>query len=236
MQPTTNPVPRHVGIILDGNRRFAKRLMLKPWKGHEWGAKKVEQLLDWCKECAVHEITLYAFSVENFDRPKKEFDFLMNLFRKEYTRLQDDSRLKENDIRVNFIGRISLFPEDIQTIMCRLMDKTKDHTSYTLNFAMAYGGRAEVLDATKKIAAEIQAGTLDVDDINDQTFADHLYMKSDVDLLIRTSESRLSGFLPWQTVYSEIIFLPDKLWPEFGKEDFVACIDEYSRRKRRFGK
>ena len=236
MEPTTNTVPKHVGIVLDGNRRFAKQLMLKPWKGHEWGAKKVEQLLYWCEEFDVKELTLYTFSVENFDRPQKEFDYLMKLILKEFTKLKDDKRITEKDIRINFIGRINMFPEQVQQSMQALMDKTKDHTTYIVNFAMAYGGRAEVVDATRKIAEQVEAGKLSVESINQETFSDYLYTNSDVDLLIRTSESRLSGFLPWQTVYSEIIFLPEKLWPEFEKEDFVACLEEYGRRKRRFGK
>ena len=236
MQPTTNNVPKHVGIILDGNRRFAKKLMLKPFKGHEWGAKKIEQLLNWGKEYEIKELTLYTFSVENFDRPKKEFDYLMALFKKEFTTLQKDKRLKENQIRINFIGRISMFPESVRKAMEELMEKTKYYKKCVLNFAMAYGGRAEVIDATKKIAKQIQEGKLSVEDINETTFADNLYLNSDVDLLIRTSESRLSGFLPWQSTYSEVIFLPNKLWPEFDKQDFKACLQEYSQRKRRFGK
>tara|TARA_Y100000310_G_scaffold335338_2_gene417087 strand:+ start:8558 stop:9268 length:711 start_codon:yes stop_codon:yes gene_type:complete len=236
MQPTTNYVPKHVGIILDGNRRFAKRLMLKPFKGHEWGAKKIEQLLNWCQEYEIKELTLYAFSVENFDRPKKEFDYLMKLFKKEFTALKDDKRLEENQIRINFIGRISMFPDEVRKSMEEVMKRTKHHKKHILNFAMAYGGRAEVIDATKKIVEQIQKEKLNVNEINETTFADNLYLNSDVDLLIRTSESRLSGFLPWQSTYSEIIFLPNKLWPEFEKEDFEACLQEYGQRKRRYGK
>jgi len=236
MQPTSNIVPRHIGIILDGNRRFAKRLVLKPFKGHEWGARKIEQLLTWCQELNIKEITLYAFSIENFDRPKKEFNFLMNLFQKEFDAFEKDKRVYDEQIKVQFVGRLNMFPDTLRERMESIMEKTKHHTGYTLNFAMAYGGRAEVIDATKKIAEEVKQGKLTVNEINDEIFKNKLYLQNDVDLLIRTSESRLSGFLPWQSVYSEVIFLPDKLWPEFEKEDFIACIDEYKRRKRRFGK
>ena len=236
MQPTSSPVPRHIGIILDGNRRFAKRLMIKPWKGHEWGAKKVEQLLLWCEEYGIRELTLYAFSVENFDRPKKEFDYLMNLFKKEFDTLKEDKRIYEKKIRINVIGRLNMFPDDVRKRMEDIMESTKHHDNRIINFAMAYGGRAEVIDATKKIAEDVKKGKLKIEDINETSFADRLYMKDDVDLLIRTSESRLSGFLPWQTVYTEIIFLPYKFWPEFEKQDFAACIEEYQRRQRRFGK
>ena len=236
MKPTLNNVPRHIGIILDGNRRFAQRLMLKPWKGHEWGAKKLEHLFECCKEYGIKELTLYAFSVENFDRPKKEFDFLMDLFRKEFDRVIHDPRLEEKKIRFNFIGRISMFPKDIQELMHKLMDLTEHHIDHIVNFAMAYGGRAEVVDAAKKIAEQVKENKLKVEDINEQLFSDNLYMKDEPDLVIRTSESRLSGFLPWQSIYSEIIFLPDTLWPEFEKKDFIACINEFQKRQRRYGK
>src|SRR3989344_6355547 len=154
-------VPRHVGIILDGNRRFSKKLMLKPWKGHEYGAKKIESLLEWCKEIGIKEITLYCFSIENFNRPKDEFNYLMNLFKEEFIKLKDDSRLDE--IRVNFIGRINMFPKEVLNSMNVLMEKTKNNKPYTLNFAIAYGGRAEVIDATRKIAEQVKNGRLDVD-------------------------------------------------------------------------
>jgi tritrans,polycis-undecaprenyl-diphosphate synthase [geranylgeranyl-diphosphate specific] len=235
LKPSLNKVPLHVGIILDGNRRFARRLLIKPWKGHEWGAKKVEKLFDWCNEYGIKELTLYAFSQENFDRPKLEFNYLIKLFKEEFMRFKDDPRLKDK-IRINFIGRIFMFPEDIQKIMKELMEKTKNNNKFILNFAMAYSGRSEIIDATRKIANLIKKGLIDVNDINDKIFSENLYIKSEPDLIIRTSESRLSGFLLWQGAYAEIEFLPKKLWPEFSKNDFVKCLQEYSNRNRRFGK
>lgn len=229
-------VPRHLAVILDGNRRFSKRLMLKPWKGHEWGAKKVEKLFDWCKEYGIRETTLYVFSIENFQRPKKEFDLLMKLFEKEFSRLLKDKRLEKDEVRINFIGRIEMFPEEVKSLMKELMEKTRDHKNFIFNFAMAYGGRAEIIDATKKISQKIREGKLDIEDINEEVFSKGLYIESEPDLIIRTSESRLSGFMLWQGSYAEIIFLPDKLWPEFEKEDFTRCLEEYSQRKRRFGR
>src|SRR3989338_6249547 len=138
LEKSDNKVPKHIGIILDGNRRFSKRLMMKPWKGHEWGAKKVEKLLEWAKEIGIDELTLYAFSIENFDRQKKEFEYLMDLFRKELPRLLKDERIHESKIRVNFIGRIWMFPKDIQEMMHNVMDKTKNYSNRQINFAMAY--------------------------------------------------------------------------------------------------
>ena len=234
MKPSNNKIPRHVGVVLDGNRRFAKRLMLKPHKGHEWGAKKVEKILDWCKEYDVKELTLYALSLENFHRPKHEFSYLMNLFRKEFERLKDDPRIK--DIKINFIGRIWMFPKDIQNIMYYLMNKTKNNNKFILNFAMAYGGRAEVIDAIKKLAKDIKNNKVNINKINEETFSKNLYMEDEPDLIIRTGgEKRTSNFLIWQSHYSEWIFL-DILWPEFSKRHFVKCLTDYAARERRFGR
>jgi len=231
-----NPSPKHVGIILDGNRRFAKKLMLKPWKGHEWGAKKVEALMDWCKELDIREITLYAWSLENFNRPKTEFKYLMGLFRTEFARILKDKRLEEDGIKIRFIGRINLFPQDVQDSMHALMEKTKRNSNYIINFAMAYGGRAEIIDAARKLVQDVQTGKISAADINEETFSNYLYLKDEPDLIIRTGgEKRLSNFLLYQGSYSELIFL-QTLWPEFEKKDFVACVAEYKKRQRRFGK
>jgi len=229
-------VPKHIGIILDGNRRLARKLMLKPWKGHEFGARKVEKLFEWCKELNIKEITLYSFSIDNFNRPKEEFDFLMKLFMEEFTKLKNDERVYKDKLKVNFIGRLHLFPEKFQNLMNELMELTKDHDKFQVNFAMAYGGREEVIDATIKIAKQIKEGKLDIKQINKETFSKNLYLNSNPDLIIRTGgEKRVSDFLNFQAGYSELIFL-EKMWPEFEKEDFVECINEYSRRQRRFGR
>ncbi|MFP4111594.1 MAG: polyprenyl diphosphate synthase [Candidatus Woesearchaeota archaeon] len=227
--------PKHVGIILDGNRRYAKKNAWKPWKGHEDGAKRVEELIEWCQDLDVKELSLFSFSHENFKRPKEEVDFLMRIFEKEFEKLENDKRVYENRVKINFIGRLDLFPENIRTSMNRIIEKTKEHDNYILNFLMGYGGRTEIIDAVKNIAGKVKEG-LDPDSIDEKLISESMYLDSEPDLVIRTSEQRLSGFLTWQTVYSEIIFLPDMLWPEFTKEKFVECLEEYSRRKRRFGK
>jgi tritrans,polycis-undecaprenyl-diphosphate synthase [geranylgeranyl-diphosphate specific] len=229
-------VPKHIGIILDGNRRFAKKLMVKPWMGHEWGAKKVEKLLDWNKELGVKELTLYAFSIQNFDRPKEEFGFLIDIFKKEFSRLLTDKRLDEDRIRVNFIGRIWKFPQELREIMAKVMYKTKDYDNYTVNFAMAYGGREEVIDAVKKLGEKIKDGEVNIENINEKVFSKELYTDHEPELIIRTGgEKRTSNFLIWQSNYSEWIFL-EKTWPEFEKEDLVKAIKDFSERERRFGK
>jgi len=229
-------VPKHIGIILDGNRRFAKRLMLKPWKGHEWGAGKVKKVLEWSDRIGIKEITFYTFSLENFNRPKREFDYLMNLFVKEAKEISKDPKIMEKGLKISFIGKLNLFPKKVQEVMNLLMEKTKNNNKKIVNFAMAYSGRAEIIDAAKKVAEQVRQGKLDISQINEETFSKNLYIESEPDLIIRTSESRLSGFLPYQSVYSEIIFLPNKLWPEFEEQDFINCIKEYQHRQRRFGK
>jgi len=229
-------VPNHIGIIMDGNRRFAKQLMLKPWKGHEWGAKKVEELLEWLKELKIKEVTLYTMSIQNFNRPKQEFDYLMNLFRNEFKKLQEkENQVEEKGTRINFIGRLNMLPEDIQKMMQDIMKRTKEQKQLIVNFAIAYGGREEVLDATVKIGQAIKDGKIDIKDINEELFDQTIYNSSEPDLIIRTGgERRTSNFLIWQSHYSEWFFL-EKRWPEFAKEDFLECISEYSNRHRRYG-
>ena len=131
MKPSKSKVPRHIGIIMDGNRRFSKRLMIKPWKGHEWGAKKVEQVLEWCKEFGIKEITFYAFSTENFDRPKQEFNYLMRLFNRELANLLNDERVHKEKMRINFIGRLYMFPISLQKKMYKMMEITKKYKDYS---------------------------------------------------------------------------------------------------------
>ncbi len=237
MKPSSNAVPKHVGIILDGNRRFAKRLLLKPWRGHEWGARKIEKLFEWCEDIGIKELTLYAFSVENFhSRPRDEFEFLMDLFRENFIKFNSDERIEKNEIRLNFIGRLYMFPEDIQESMKKVMEKTKKYKKHIINIALAYGGRSEIVDATKRIAQEVKEGKLDIEKINEELFADHLYMKDEPDMIIRTGgEKRSSNFLNYQAAYSEWFYL-EKMWPEFEKEDFIQCIEEFKKRDRRFGR
>jgi tritrans,polycis-undecaprenyl-diphosphate synthase [geranylgeranyl-diphosphate specific] len=216
---TLSTVPKHIAIILDGNRRFSKRLMMKPWKGHEWGAKKVERLLDWCDELGIKELTLYAFSVDNFKRPKREFDYLMRLFRREFERIREDKRIHRNKIRINFIGRLQMFPRDVQEKMKALMEGTSKYNNHVINFAMGYGGRQEVIDAVKRIGEQIRKGELKVEKINEDVFSKNLYSDHEPELIIRTGgEHRTSNFLIWQSHYSEWFFL-EKMWPEFEKED-----------------
>lgn len=237
MEPTNNPVPKHVAIIMDGNRRFAKRIMMKPWKGHEWGAKKLEEILFACKELGIKELTVYAFSLQNFDRPKNEFEELMRIAETEFKSLLKDSRIRENQIKINFLGRLFLFPNKIQKLANKLAETTKNNTKFVFNIAMAYGGREEVLEAVYRLASEVKDGKLEPRQINEDVFEKQLYTKSPPDLVIRTGgEKRTSNFLLWQAAYSEWIFYEKKMWPEFEKEDLIECVEEYKKRQRRFGK
>lgn len=231
-----NKKPRHVAIILDGNRRLAKRLGLDPWKGHELGHTKTKELLKWCYQLDIKELTLYAFSMQNFNRPKQEFDYLMDIFRAACRELLSDKKIMEHDVRVVFVGRIENFPQDLSQMMRQIMEKTKNNKTYKLNLAMAYGGREEITDAVKKIAKQVEEGIISSEEINESVIQRNLYMESEPDLIIRTSgEIRTSNFLPWQAIYSEWIFLK-KCWPEFELDDLIECVKEYSQRDIRKGK
>jgi tritrans,polycis-undecaprenyl-diphosphate synthase [geranylgeranyl-diphosphate specific] len=223
---------KHVGIILDGNRRFAKRLMKQPWKGHEYGAEKVRKLLDWMKELDVKELTLYCLSSENIkNRPKNELELLFKIFRKELRNI-DRKKIEKYKIKIRFIGNLKLLPQDLSE-QCRKLEKeTSHHNNYIINFAMGYGGRQEIIEAIKKILKN----KTKPEQINEEVIEKNLYMADQPDLIIRTGgEKRTSNFLPWQAAYSEWLFL-DKMWPEFDKSDFIEAIKEFKTRKRRFGK
>jgi undecaprenyl diphosphate synthase len=231
-------LPRHIAIIPDGNRRWAKNKGMPAWEGHRKGAKIFEDMLRWCKEFGVKEISFWGASTENLERDKTEVDFLLKLFIEMCDKILKDNKneLKENKVRIIFIGDMKRLPEKLRKKMEQVMEQTKDYSNYRLNLLIGYGGRWEITQAAKKIAQKIKEGKLKVDDINQETFQKHLMLEDEPDLIIRTSEERLSGLLPWQGVYAEIIFLKDKHWPEFTKEDFKKCLEEYASRQRRFGK
>ncbi len=233
------PQLNHVGIIMDGNRRFAKKLMLEPWKGHEWGAKKAEDVIDWCIGANIKTITLYSLSYENFkSRPKQEIDMLMKLMEKEALRVAGLKKVHENRTRFKVIGRPDMLPKNVQAALEKLTDATKEYNNFTVNLAIVYGGREEILNAAKKVALDTKAGKLDPEALDETAFRKFLYTNgtSDPDMIIRTGgEKRISGFLLWQSAYSEYYF-SDKIWPDFQKEDFDEAINDFSGRKRRFGK
>ena len=225
-------VPKKIAIILDGNRRFAKKLGLQPWKGHEYGLRKLEDLFRWCIELGIKELTLYCFSTENFNRSKKEISYLFDLFWKEFEKMQQSNSIYKDKVKVKVIGRIYMFPEKLQKAVKDAMEKTKNNNSLVVNFALAYGGRQEIIDAFKKI---MENGKIKPNQINEALIMENLYLQCEPDMVIRPGgEVRTSNFLTWQSVYSELIFL-DKLWPEFTKEDLIKCIYKFNKRERRFG-
>ena len=231
--------PGHIAIILDGNRRWASEKALNPWFGHEKGAEKVDQLLDWCLKLGVKSITLYAFSTENFRRSKNEVEEIMRIAQEQFRKILTDERIHKNKIHVKAIGRLSLLPKDLQQLILDVEKATQGYDDHFLNLALAYGGRAEIVDAAKKIADRVHEGKLNPEEIDEQVFEKYLYTshmsKQDPDLIIRTSgEERLSGFLLWQSAYSELCFL-DVYWPGFRFIDLLRAVRTFQRRRRRFG-
>ena len=232
--------PEHIAVILDGNRRWALEHSLNPWMGHRQGAEKVEELLDWCLEMGVKSVTLYAFSTENFRRSPKEVEEIMRIAEEKLRKLLTDKRIHENNVKVKIIGRKNLLPKSLRKLADEVEESTKNYNKHFLNIALAYGGRAEIVDAARKIAERVEKGEIGSKQIDEKLFEKFLYTahlpKQDPDLIIRTSgEERLSGFLLWQSAYSELCFL-DIYWPEFRKIDLLRAIRTFQKRKRRFGK
>ena len=228
--------PKHLGLILDGNRRFAKKLMLKPWQGHEFGAKKLRKVLTWCKDFDIKELTVYGLSIENLKRPKEEFNYLMKIFKETFDELVDDPEINDNGIKINFMGSLHLLPENIQEAIKVLEENTKNNSNYLVNIALAYGGRNEIIDAARRIAMAVKEGKIKPSEVNNKLFEKHLYTSDEPDMIIRTGgEKRSSNFMCYQSAYSEWFYL-EKTWPEFEKEDLNQCIEEFTKRKRRYGK
>jgi len=233
-------MPNHLALILDGNRRWAKRNLLMEKAGHFKGADAVENLLDWCEEFDVKIITLYVLSAENLERPDDELLLLFDLIKKRLEKLYKDPRIHRNKMRVKAIGRIELLPESIKDVLRRLDQATNGYDKHFLNIAIAYGGQNELIDAVKKICTKIKNGSLQVDEINKDVIESCLYTshlpQSSPDMILRTSgEKRLSGFLIWQSAYSELVFM-DVFWPNFRKIDLMRAIRMYQKRSRRIGK
>jgi tritrans,polycis-undecaprenyl-diphosphate synthase [geranylgeranyl-diphosphate specific] len=233
-------MPNHIAIILDGNRRWAKRNLIMKLDGHFRGADAVEKLLDWCEELNIKIITLYVLSSENLGRQDDELDYLYDLINARLHKLYNDPRIHKNKMKVKAIGSVELLPDFLRDILNKLEEATKDYDNHYLNIAIAYGGQNELVDAIKKIGTRIKEGSLDVNKIDKDVIESSLYTshlpQSSPDMILRTSgEKRLSGFLLWQSAYSELVFM-DIYWPEFRKIDLMRAIRTFQKRVRRIGK
>ena len=230
-----NYMPKHIAIIMDGNRRWAKAKGKPASFGHKEGAKTLEKIVRYANKIGLEYITVYAFSTENWKRAEDEVKALMLLLQ---NYLDDYSKRADTEnIRVKILGDISALSEGMQKSIIKCMERTKDNTGVTFNIALNYGGRNEILKAVKEIAEEIKDEKIDIKDITEEMISNHLYTKNepDPDLVIRTSgELRLSNFLPWQSVYAELLFI-QKNWPDFEEEDLDKAIIEYQKRTRKFG-
>jgi tritrans,polycis-undecaprenyl-diphosphate synthase [geranylgeranyl-diphosphate specific] len=231
-------MPEHLAVILDGNRRYARQRGLDLWIGHKFGAEKVKDFLDWAFEAGIKIVTFYVFSTENFMRTRREVEEIMKLAVEKLEEVLIDKRIHKHKVKVKAIGRINLLPEKVQTAIRKVEEATKHYDGYQLNVAIGYGGRAEIVDAIKEIAKEVKSGKIAVDDIDEKLIENYLYTSGipDPALVIRTSgEERLSGFLLWQSAYSELYFC-DVYWPAMRKIDFWRALRTYQMRERRFGK
>ena len=228
-------MPKHIAIIMDGNRRWAKSKGLPIALGHKQGAETLERIVRHANKIGLEYITVYAFSTENWKRAEEEVKALMHLLQSyldKYSKIADSENIK-----VQFLGDLTQLNEKMQKGINDCIERTKDNTGVTFNIALNYGGRAEIINAIKKISQKIKNGECEIKNIDEKMVSDNLYTKGmpDPDLLIRTSgEMRTSNFLPWQIVYSEFLFV-EKNWPDFNEEDLENAIIEYQKRTRKFG-
>ena len=233
-------IPQHIGIILDGNRRFAAQLMKKPWMGHRYGLMKTREALQWACEAGIKYITAYTLSLENItSRPKRELKLILAYIGKEADNILKDTNhvVHRFSVNVRFIGRTNILPDGLQKKISLVEKKTSHYNKHYLSMAVAYGGQQELVDAMKNILKKCLKGVIRPSDLNESIIKAHLYTNGQPypDMIFRTGgEKRLSNFMPFQSAYSELIFT-DKKWPELTKEDFEAALEEFSERKRRFG-
>ena len=231
-----NTMPNHIAIIMDGNGRWARKRGLRREKGHQAGKKSVKKIIESCIELGIKYLTLYAFSTENWNRPKIEIDFLMQLL---FLSLNDEfENLNKNNIKFDTIGNLERLPKKISNYLEKVKFETNENSTLTLTLALSYGSRNELIDAMKEISLKVKNNIISSKNIDETVINNHLYTRNlpDVDLLIRTSgEKRISNFLLWQIAYSELYFT-EKLWPDFEKKDLYKALICYQNRERRFGK
>jgi undecaprenyl diphosphate synthase len=232
----TDNLPKHLAIIMDGNGRWAKNQGLLRAIGHENGTKSVKVTVEACAKLGIENLTLYAFSTENWNRPKLEVDLLMKLLINSLKK--ELATLVKNNIKLNSIGNLENLPKSVQKELIEVIEKTKNNTRMTLTLALSYGSREEIINAVKIISDKVKNNIISIDSIDDSILNKHLYTHNlpDVDLVIRTSgEHRISNFLLWQIAYAEFYFT-DVLWPDFSEDNLYEAIISYQKRERRFGK
>lgn len=233
-----NPVPEHIAIIMDGNRRFAEERGEIKEEGHRLGSEKLEEVLEWCVEDGVKILTVYAFSMENFSREESEVDYLMELLEESLIRFAENKTVHEKKVSISILGDVSMLPDNVRKAIDYVYDRTEDYSDYKLNLAVAYGGRQEIISAVKRVALKVQKGEVDPEDIDEDMISKHMYTSDlpDPDLVLRTSgEVRVSNFLLWQLAYSELYFT-DVYWPGFRHIDFLRAIRAFQQRGRRYGR
>ena len=231
-------LPKHIALIMDGNRRYTKVMgNMEVIDGHKKGVSTLEKVMDWSIELGIEIVTVYAFSTENFKRPPEEVEGLMKLFQKNFEEVAKNPKIHKNEVRIKAVGNLNLLPEYVREAIKTAEESTAHYHKKHVNFAIGYDGRMEIIDAIKKISKEVKENGLNIEEINEEMVSKNLYTAGldDPNLIIRTSgEERLSGFLLWQSSYSELYFC-DSLWPELRKVDFLRALRSYQERERRFG-
>jgi len=231
------PIPRHLAIIMDGNRRFAQDNGLLVKEGHLKGKDKLEELLNWCLDVGIRVLTVYALSTENLERPPEEIATLMTLFRESFREIAVDERVHRHRIRVRAIGNLSMLPTEVREAITEAEEATRSYGEYHYNIAIAYGGREEIVQAIRSLARDVAVGKIRPEEIDSQAVSRRLYTADlpDPDLVLRTSgEERISNFLLWQSAYSELYFA-DVMWPGLTKTEFLRAIRSFQSRQRRYG-
>jgi len=235
-------IPKHIAVIPDGNRRYAKKYNLSIYEAYKIGSDKAVEFLNWCIEFGIKVATIFIISYDNFlKRPKEDVDPVLKLLKEKLKMIREDKRIIENKVKIKVIGRTNLLPDDVQKEIKLVEDLTKNNSNYYFNLAVIYGSRQEIIDGIKKLFEDFKKGIIDINNLDESLFMKYLYFDDEIpypepDLIIRTSgEHRISNYLLYQAAYSELYFI-DKYWPEITKEDFINAIEWYKKRERRFGR
>jgi tritrans,polycis-undecaprenyl-diphosphate synthase [geranylgeranyl-diphosphate specific] len=237
-----NDIPKHIAVIPDGNRRYAKKYNLPIYEAYKIGSERTLEFLNWCMEFGIKVVTFFVISYDNFlKRSKEDVDAVLRLLREKLKKIREYKNIIEDKVKIKIIGRIHLLPDDIQKEIKLVEDLTKNNSRYYLNLAVVYGSRQEIIDGIKRLFEDFKKGIIDINNLDESLFMRYLYFGDEIpypepDLIIRTSgEHRISNYLLYQSAYSELYFI-EKYWPEITKEDFINAIEWYKKRERRFGK